>query len=460
PGVTPSRTPTQGPRADLQVTDFAVASGAADVLLPVNITVRNGGSQDAGPFDVHVYADTGPGSPAPRLITPHWGLSGLASGLSVTLAGTIEPGTLAAGPHVLFGQADGHDLILETTKGNNVQSVSITVSQPGSTIPTFTPAPTHTQGPTPTATPPAPGGSTTVTFGDRPGQSQPLNGQYPASLIDWGSGQWYHAGPWGALPSKSASFTDGRTSSSFSFPGTGRLLSLRAYNGGESATTVALACAGNPTRTQSVPAGQVATISTGWTVACGGPVTLTSSNGWETNFDDLVVDATEDDGSPPPASTAVASPTRAPTRTPTPTPQPTATPVPQTLTFDSLSGADQLLGGQYPAGVIDWGSGQWYLSGPWEDFSSKSVSFTEGRTSAGITFLTPRRLLSVRAHNGGAGPSTVALACSGQATAQVVVGAGQTATLSTGWKTPCTSVSFSSSNGWETNFDDLVIDGP
>ena len=36
-----------------------------------------------------------------------------------------------------FGQADGHDLIQETTKGNNVQSVSITVSPPGSTIPTF-----------------------------------------------------------------------------------------------------------------------------------------------------------------------------------------------------------------------------------------------------------------------------------------------------------------------------------
>ena len=179
PGTTPTRTPTQAPCPDLEVTDLAVAAGAADVPLPVNITVRNGGTVDAGPFDVHIYADAGPGSPAPRLITPHWGLGGLGSGQSVTLSGTIEPGTLAAGPHVIYGQADGHDLIQETTKGNNVQSENITVSQPGSTIPTFTPDPTHTQGPTPTATPPAPGGSTTVTFDDRAARTSPSTGSTP-----------------------------------------------------------------------------------------------------------------------------------------------------------------------------------------------------------------------------------------------------------------------------------------
>ena len=239
---------------------------------------------------------------------------------------------------------------------------------------------------------------------------------------------------------------------------------MRAYNGGAGATTVTLACAGNPTRSQSVSAGQVVTISTGWTATCGGPVTVTGSNGWHTNFDDLVVVATAGDASDsPPAPTAAASPTRSPTPTRTPTPAPTATPAPRTLTFDDVSGADQPLDGQYPSGVLDWGSEQWYLSGPWKGFGSKSLSFTEGRTNTAVTFLSPRRLLSVRVHNGGTGSSTVVLTCSGQAgqgPAQVVAGAGQTATLTTGWSAPCSSVSVSSSNGWETNFDDLVIDGP
>jgi hypothetical protein len=107
-------------------------------------------------------------------------------------------------------------------------------------------------------------------------------------VIDWGSGQWYHAGPYGLLSTKSVSFAGaGQTSAAFTFVAPRRLVSLRAYNGGGSATTVTLACTGNTTKSQSVPAGQVATVSTGWTAPCGGPVTVTSSNGWDTNFDDL-----------------------------------------------------------------------------------------------------------------------------------------------------------------------------
>jgi hypothetical protein len=49
---------------------------------------------------------------------------------------------------------------------------------------------------------------------------------------------------------------------------------------------VTIACAGNPTRTQLLAAGQLMTLSTGWTTACS-PVTLGSSNGWDTNFDNV-----------------------------------------------------------------------------------------------------------------------------------------------------------------------------
>jgi hypothetical protein len=132
--------------------------------------------------------------------------------------------------------------------------------------------------------------SQTATFDDKAGQDQPLNGQYPSGVIDWGSGKWYHAGPYGAFASKSISFEGGGvTSRTFAFVTARRLESLRAYNGGGAATTVTVACNGQ-TKTQAVPAGQAATLSTGFAAACT-TVTLTSSNGWDTNFDDLVHDA-------------------------------------------------------------------------------------------------------------------------------------------------------------------------
>ena len=81
------------------------------------------------------------------------------------------------------------------------------------------------------------------------------------------------------------------TSRSFTFVTPRRLVSLRAFNGGGATTTVTLSCTGNSTKTQTVPAGQVVTINTNWTAVCGGPVTVTSSNGWDTNLDDLVHDA-------------------------------------------------------------------------------------------------------------------------------------------------------------------------
>jgi hypothetical protein len=53
----------------------------------------------------------------------------------------------------------------------------------------------------------------------------------------------------------------------------------------------------------------------------------------------------------------------------------------QTVSFDDLSGQNQVLNGQYPSGVIDWGTGTWYLSGPTRGFSTKSLTYN----NAGVT---------------------------------------------------------------------------
>jgi hypothetical protein len=109
-------------------------------------------------------------------------------------------------------------------------------------------------------------------------------------VIDWGTGRWYHSGPWGAFPTKSVSFVGGgQTSAAFTFVAPRRLVSLRAFNGSGAAATVTLACAGQPPASASVGAGQVTTIATGWSGTCGA-VTVTSTAGWDVNFDDLVLD--------------------------------------------------------------------------------------------------------------------------------------------------------------------------
>jgi hypothetical protein len=64
---------------------------------------------------------------------------------------------------------------------------------------------------------------------------------------------------------------------------------VQAYNGGTGATTISLACAGNQTRTLTIPAGQLMTLTTGWANPCSGNVTVGSTNGWSTNFDNIVL---------------------------------------------------------------------------------------------------------------------------------------------------------------------------
>jgi hypothetical protein len=131
----------------------------------------------------------------------------------------------------------------------------------------------------------------------------------------------------------------------------------------------------------------------------------------------------------------------------------------QTITFDDRAGQNQPLDGAYPSGVIDWGTGQWFHASPWGQLTTKNLSFAGGsRTSATFTFITPRKLVSLRAYNGGGGTSTVTISCNGQTKTQVV-NAGQVATITTGFANTCTSVTVSSSNRWNTNFDDLVIEG-
>jgi hypothetical protein len=309
---------------------------------------------------------------------------------------------------------------------------------------TLTSTPTRTSTPSPTTTPVT--GTQTVTFDDLSSPNRVLDGQYPSGLIDWGTNAWYLSGPYGSFRTNSVGFNGaGPTSASFAFVTPQQVVQLDAYNGGTVASTVSLSCAGQTTRSMNLASHQLATIATGWTGTCNA-VGLGSSNGWDTNFDDLVVGSTGSGATSTPTLTAT------PTRTPTPV---TAS---QTLTFDDLSNPNRTLNGQYPSGVVDWGTNAWYLSGPWGQFATNSIGFNgPGLTSGSFTFISPKRLLRVDAYNGASTSSTVTLACSGQPTVNATVGAHQVVTISTNWTSTCSGVLVTSSNGWDTNFDNVTI---
>ena len=132
---------------------------------------------------------------------------------------------------------------------------------------------------------------------------------------------------------------------------------------------------------------------------------------------------------------------------------------PVTIDFNNFPTPNNNLNGQYPAGVVDWGTNVWYVAGPWRQFTTNSISYNRaGITSGSFNFVSPKRLLSVRAFNGGTVASTLTFSCAGNATKTVSIAVNQLLTIQTGWTANCTTVTFTSTNGWDTNLDDLVYD--
>lgn len=352
----------------------------------------------------------------------------------------------------------------------------------------------------------------------------PLNGVYPSGVINWGTNVWYLSGPWGPLTGNSTSFANqNQTSGTFNFliSGGARLVSLDAYNGDTGPSTVTLSCPGQPnTVQQQLAAGQLATISTGWSSSCTS-VTVTSSNGWWTNFTNIVY-ATGGPVLSNVQSSSVGSnratitwtsgvPATSQVEYGTTSSYGQETPLDSTLvtshsvvlnnlqpatayhyrvksqdasgnlsasadfTFSTLlNGAvlvsfndltltqpNQPLTGQYPAGLVDWGTNQWTLSSPWGPLTGNSISYPDATTtSAGLTFLTPGRPLSIDAYNGGTAATMLTFTCgTGPLNVQRSLPAGQLTTIVFGWTGTCPSLRIASTNGFWTNFTNLVFDG-
>jgi hypothetical protein len=264
PPVPPTPTATPTPTS-------TPAPAACNPRPPVNVSSASG---VAGRLDVTVRAGSGT-LRSIRFNTPNNARIDAGDQKGMTTAFTVN---LPAGTTTTTFVANRVD----ASKSLTVPFVAVDACGDWSTAvsdgSSATPVPTPTQQP----------GSRTVTFDDRAGERQVLSGQYPNGVIDWGSNRWYHSAPYGSLSTKSVSFTSDSTSATFRLVTPGRLVSLQAYNGASQATTVSLSCAGQPTRTVTVAARELATITTGWSGTCA-TVAVSAGNGWKTNFDNLVL---------------------------------------------------------------------------------------------------------------------------------------------------------------------------
>ncbi|WP_244227390.1 DUF4082 domain-containing protein [Corallococcus aberystwythensis] len=125
------------------------------------------------------------------------------------------------------------------------------------------------------------------------------------------------------------------------------------------------------------------------------------------------------------------------------------------VTFDTFPGQDETFNG--PHGPIHFGSNRWYIASPWGGFDTKSVSFNGGGlTQANLSFFGQRRVLGLDAFTWDTG-ATLTLKCLDQPALTFPLTAGEITHVVPTWQTPCSILTVTTSNGWDTNFDNLEL---
>jgi len=131
---------------------------------------------------------------------------------------------------------------------------------------------------------------------------------------------------------------------------------------------------------------------------------------------------------------------------------------PEYVTFDDPHlPAGTLLRGQYPAGVIDWGSDTWRINVPEGAFGTFNLALADPKaTTAEFRFDWPRLFVGVDVYNGGASEATVTIHAPEIREFSVTIKPGQVQRIRTGWRDAASSVVFELKNGEHLRFDNLA----
>jgi hypothetical protein len=131
---------------------------------------------------------------------------------------------------------------------------------------------------------------------------------------------------------------------------------------------------------------------------------------------------------------------------------------PRFVTFDDPHlPAGTRLDGQYPSGVIDWGTDQWRINVPEGAFGTFNLALTDPKAaSARFRFNSPRIFVGLDVYNGGASEATLTVHSPEFRETSFIVKPGELRRIRTGWNDPTTSVTFDLKNGEGLRFDNIA----
>ena len=128
------------------------------------------------------------------------------------------------------------------------------------------------------------------------------------------------------------------------------------------------------------------------------------------------------------------------------------------VTFDDPHlPAGTMLKGQYPSGVIDWGTDEWRINVPQAGFGTFNLALADSKaTSAQFQFYWPRIFVGMDAVNDGTSEATITARSPEQREISFTLKPGQLRRLRTEWRDPSSRVIFEFKNGEGVRFDNLA----
>jgi hypothetical protein len=125
------------------------------------------------------------------------------------------------------------------------------------------------------------------------------------------------------------------------------------------------------------------------------------------------------------------------------------------VTFDDPhQAAGTILRGEYPKGIVNWNGDAWSIHVPSGRFGTFNLALNT--STAAFQLVQGHVFAGIDIYNAGDSPATVRVACPEAEENVVFVEAGAIKRLRTGWRLPCSRVSFVLSPGAKIQFDNLA----
>lgn len=119
--------------------------------------------------------------------------------------------------------------------------------------------------------------------------------------------------------------------------------------------------------------------------------------------------------------------------------------------------AGTLLGGQYPSGVIDWGTGAWRIHVPDGAFGTFNLALADpSAKNAEFRFYAPRVFVGIDVYNSGSEEAAVTIRSPKIREVSFAIPPATLIRIRTGWRDPSSSVIFDLRNGSGLLFDNLA----